>query len=377
MCSGLEGICSRTAPSADQVNLMTSPLHARKRGTDAFTARNVFYTIAIFAFLLMSLPSPALAQARPRDVPTLESLLTDPDWTVRARSVRFLTPRASQISATGLTRLINLLSAELDGTVPHVGGETEDAEAFGEYMMSLTALVSRFNDPRAVPVLARQGVGITNGSMYRVAMAGDAGVAPLVASWNANAHLRAGVIRTMGNLRFYADSTHAPLSAASRATIKDYLLRAATATEPWVRHAFVDAVSRIGDPAYLPIVSDMSAHDTAAVDGRRYIAASAAALVPALTVRRTSTTSASLLSALQAQQSTACHVNWIPKKVICDALDVELRVVAQELAHNDSRQARNLLTLYVNELTRMRGRDITESAFVMLSGDAQYLISRL
>jgi hypothetical protein len=312
--------------------------------------------------MLTAVASPirAGAQVGRGDVPTLENTLTAPEWPVRAQAVRRLSRSASEISATGLTRLIDLLRSELDGTASHIGGENEDGEAYSEYIMTLTHLVARFNDPRATPVLARQGIGLTNSSVFQVAMAGDAGIAPLVATWNANEHLRDAVIVTMGQMRFYADSAREPLSAASRATIDDYLLRASAALTPWVRQAFVDAVEAIGDPVYLPTVGDISAHDTATINGKRYVARNAGMILPVLLQRREATATVSLLASLQAQESSACRMEWIPNAGICNSLGVKLNADA-----------------FLSELAAERGKAVNEHAYILLAGNAQYLIARL
>jgi hypothetical protein len=340
-------------------------------------ARFLPLTTALFLLTTVAAPIRAGAQVGRADVPTWEGTLTAPEWPLRARAVRRLSRHASAITATGLTRLIDLLRSELDGTASHIGGENEDGEAYSEYIMTLTHLVARFNDPRATSLLARQGIALTNSSVFQVAMAGDAGIAPLVATWNENEHLRDGVIVTMGQMRFYADSTQAPLSAASRATIDDYLLRASAEPAPWVRQAFVDAVETIGDPVYLPIVSDMSAHDTATINGKRYVARNAGMIAPVLLQRREATAPLSLFASLQAQESAACRVEWLTGGGICNSLSVKLTAAARGLARGQAAVARNVLDAFLSELTAQRGKAVNEHAYILLAGNAQYLMSRL
>jgi hypothetical protein len=310
-------------------------------------------------------------------ISTLENSLTAAEWPVRARAVSALTRRAPEITASGLTRLIDVLREELDGTSSVVGGDDEGGEAYSEYIMMLTNLVTRFNDPRATPLLARQGIAITNGSVFQVAASGDAGIGPLIGTWNENENLRPAVIRTIGQMRHFADSTGSPLSTQTRATIGDLLLAASSADVPWVRRAFVDAAAVVGDPVYLPLVSDLSANDQANIDGMRYVAREAGNLVPRLEQRRTSSTPASLLQALQGAQAATCRIGWVSGSGICNSLESKLDAAANALTRGNANAASNQLDAFLAEVSAQRGKAVNENAYLLLSDNAQYLIGRM
>jgi hypothetical protein len=330
--------------------------------------RTLARTTVLFLSIAVTVPARATAQTAP-SIRALEDSLTAPAFSARARAVAALAERPRQITATGLTRLIDLLRAELDGTAPKGAAEGEGDEGYSQYVMTLTQLVARFNDPRATPLLARQGIAITGGAAFQVAMAGDAAIAPLVATWHRNLYLRAGVVRTMAHTRYYADSTRAPLSADSRATIDEYLLRAAVAPKEWLRRAFVDAVAIIGDPSYLPLMDDMRANDPAFLDGMRYVAREAGKLVPLLAQRRVAATPASLLEGLQARQQAACRAGWITGRGLCRGLTARLTRAQSALTAGKPKGARRAIRSFVHRLDEAycRGAD---------SGDEEYAAGR-
>lgn len=327
------------------------------------------------AALAVVAPSRTLAQGA-TPIGVVEDSLSATDWTARARAVTELATRAREVTPGGRTQLVALLGEELDGSAS-ASGPAEDEEAYGQYMMQLTVLITRFNEPRAVPLLARQGIAITNGAVFRVAMAGDAGIGPLLSTWAENEALRPAVVRTLGEMRYYADSTGRALSAQTRASIDDYILRSSIATAPWLRHAFLDAAESTGDPVYLPIVADLAANDPAAIDGLRYVASDAGALAARLEQRREGAAPQALLRSLQAGGASACRLDWIRGDGICNSLRVKLDGAADALARGQPQVASSTLRAFLAELSAQRGTSIDERAYLLLSGNAEYLITRL
>ena len=328
------------------------------------------------AALLLAVCAPSLVRAQGTAIGSHEDALGSNDWTARARAVTELALRAPEISAGGLTKLITLLDSELAGTASQAGPE-EDDEAYGQYIMQLTALITRFNDPRATPLLAKQGIAITRGAVFQVAMAGDAGIGPLVGAWNENPALRPAVVRTMGEMRYYADSTGTGISATTRGTIDDYLLRAAVAAEPWLRHAFVDAAGATRDARYLSLVADLAANDGATIDGRRYVAGDAARLVPALQSSRAAATPRSIVDGLLANQRSACTLGWITGAGICNSLRAKLAAARTSIVAGDNATARGQLGDLLDELSAQRGKSVSERAYSLLAENTTYLVSRL
>lgn len=336
----------------------------------------VRFAAAAVALLTLATATPAAAAAQgPTPIGVAEDSLTATDWAARARAVVTLADRPTEITAAGLTRLIALLDGELAGTMPVAGAD--DDESYAQYIMQLTALVTRFNDPRATPLLARQGIAINRGAVFQVAMAGDRAIAPLLETWTLNAALRPAVIRTLGEMRHYADSTDRSLSTTTRATIDDYLLRASAAEEPWVRQAFVTAVLATRDPQYLPLISGISASDPATIDGTRYVAADAAPLVPLLEQRRAAASPPALLRSLRDEVAAVCRLSWIADGGICVSLDAKLAAAAASLDRSQPAVAGNQLNAFQSELAAQRGKSVGEGAFTLLSENAGYLASRL
>lgn len=346
----------------------TMPIRTRKTWRATLTS-------SLCVLIIVLTPSSAQAQ-RVRSVSAAEDSLSATALAPRARAVATLSRHATAVSAAGLTRLIDLLRAELDGTAPAADVDEGDEE-YGQYMMALTQLVARFKDPRSTALLARQGIAISGGASFQVATAGDRAIGPLVASWNNNEYLRASVILTMARMRLFADSTGAPLSPESRATIDDFILRSAIAPKGWLRNAFIDAVEITHDPVYLPLLLRIHESDTASIKGFRYLASDAAAIIPGLLQRRTAMTSGVLLSALRQQTHAACRLAWISDKGICNGLDSKLEAAQDALARGQSGAAGNVLKAFSQELSAQRAKAVDELAFTLLSANAEYLSSRM
>lgn len=338
--------------------------------------RSILVSAVLITAALWTCPAPAGAQ-QAVGITTLESALTSPDRTVRAAAVSQLTPRAREITPAGLTRLIDLLRDELDGTASPVATNHNGDEAFGQYMMMLTQLVGRFDDPRATPLLARAGIGMTNSSTYQVAASGDTGLPPLVHTWDTNEALRPAVILAMAQMRFHADSAGATLSSASRATIADHLLQASAAREGWIRQAFVDATEILRDPVYLPLVQSIVDHDPGRIDGRRYIAINAAKVLPMLMQRRAASTPGQLLRSVREEGASACNIGWIKNQGICNSVDSKLATAMMALARGQSDVARSALGALQGELSAQRGKFVSERAYSLLFSNVEYLTARI
>jgi hypothetical protein len=100
-------------------------------------------------------------------------------------------------------------------------------------------------------------------------------------------------------------------------------------------------------------------------------------ILPVLLQRREATATVSLLASLQAQESSACRMEWIPNAGICNSLGVKLNTAAAGIARDQSTVARNALAAFLSELAAERGKAVSEHAYILLAGNAQYLIARL
>lgn len=253
----------------------------------------------------------------------------------------------------------------------------DDEESYGGYLADLTNLVARFNDPRATPYFVRVGIAYSAGARFQVAAAGDPTVDGLVQTWAAAPPIRPGVVTTFGFMIQYADSTGHPLTAAHRTTVQEYLLLAATDSAPWVRAAFVDAAQATGDPTYAPILQYLAAHDSAMIEGDRYVAHDAGKAAAALLASASARSVSDLLRAVSEQADAACAAGWITPSQECQSLLAKIAAAQDAVARNQPKVAASTLHALQAELDAQRGKHVTEPAYALLSGNVTYLMGRI
>lgn len=337
--------------------------------------RALAYTAAFTAICTIR----AAAQSSPpSDFHTWEDSILSSSWSARAFALFRLSQFPKSISATGRDRLVQLLGRELDGTIaPPAPNVDQGEEGYAEYIGTLTDLVSLFNDPRAIPYFARLGVAHSNGARFQVAAAGDAGIDDLVTTWNAAPSIRAGIATTLGLIIGYADSTGRPITSSHRATVRQYLLLAATDSAPWVRAAFVDGAEASGDPSYLPVLQYLAAHDTAAIDGDRYVAREASTAATHLTVRLSSKTAAALIQALSEQVMALCSAGWASPSGVCESFEAKVRAAQAALGRSQPDVTIQALHALQDEADAQRDKHLTETGYALVSGNITSLLGRL
>lgn len=320
----------------------------------------------------------AQAQGVPADFHSWEDSILSPRWDIRDFALFRLSHFPGSISSTGRNRLVELFQREIDGTItPPTDSMLDDEEGYPGYLADLTNLVARFNDPRATPYFVRVGIAYSAGARFQVAAAGDPTVDGLVQTWAAAPPIRPGVVTTFGFMIQYADSTGHPLTAAHRTTVQEYLLLAATDSAPWVRAAFVDAAQATGDPTYAPILQYLAAHDSAMIEGDRYVAHDAGKAAAALLASASARSVSDLLRAVSEQADAACAAGWITPSQECQSLLAKIAAAQDAVARNEPKVAASTLPALQAELDAQRGKHVTEPAYALLSGNVTYLMGRI
>lgn len=282
--------------------------------------RTVLSPLACAALGLLA--TQARAQVIPvsdAQVRAAEDSLQSSVWRSRDAAVYRLSLHPDRISSVGIGRLIALLEREMDGSAPPPP-PTVDEEAYPQYVQRLTNLVERYNDPRATPLLARQGIAFSMNSRFQVAAAGDVAMPHLRAAWNENANLRPAVIHTVGLAIRWADSLDRPLSPDNRRAALEMMLRGYASVDVSERRAFVTAaeVARLG--TITELVRHLATTDSTMLEGARFVARAAEALLPALTAQRSSSTDAQLTAELVTMTGAVCEIGWISDEALCQAL---------------------------------------------------------
>ena len=320
----------------------------------------------------------ANAQAIPADFHGWEDSILSPTWSVRSFALFRLSQFPKAISPTGRDRMVQLLQQEADGTIaPPSSSDAQGEEGFGEYLGTLTDLVALFNDPRATPYFARFGVAFSNGARFQVAAAGDAGIDALVETWNRAPAFRPGVVQTAGLALGFADSTGASLTPVHRAQIRALILEAATDPAARVRMAFVDAATATGDPTYVGLLQYLSADDSAALGGGRYVARAATGAAALLSGKAGTTAPAALAGALAEQVDAACTAQWVSPVGACQSLIAKANAAAASIRAGRLDAARGELGAFRAELTAQRGLHVSQLAFAILDGAAARLLVRI
>jgi hypothetical protein len=323
----------------------------------------------------LTLTETAHAQTSPD---SWEDSLLSVRWDIRAFALFRVSAYPAAISSAGRDRLVQLLGREIDGTIaPPTADMIDDEEGYPEYLANLTDLVARFNDPRATPYFIRVGIAYSAGARFQVAAAGDPAVDGLVQTWASAPPIRPGVVTTFGFMIQYADSTGHPLTTAHRATVRQYLLLAAVDSAPWVRAAFVDAAQATGDPTYAPMLQYLALHDSAMIEGDRYVARDAGKTATALLARASSRSVSDLLQALAEQANAACAAGWVTPSEQCQSLTAKIVTAKDAIVHSQPNVAMNALQALQAELNAQRDKHVNEIAFALINGNVSYLIGRL
>ena len=205
-------------------------------------------------------------------------------------------------------------------------------------------------------------VAICAATRVQLASAGDAGVPPLLHTWEAQPSVRHGVIVTFGMMLWYADSASRPLSAEHRILARRHLLRAAVAEESWHRQAFLEAAEWTHDSTYHPLVS--------AIEPRAPVAEK-------LARQKQLTPLTDLLAALREQYDGALLEGWVPDEGLARSVRSSFTSAAAALATHDHRAARAALTAAKLNLGLARGKGVRQEGCTLLSDGICTILGRL
>ncbi len=281
-------------------------------------------------------------------------------------------PLATQDAIVAELRRIN---EALENNVPVDGATALGSEGFGEDYLDLARAARSLGTPEANRALILS-VGVSLGTARRVARLGDAAI-PSLAHMLAQNYEPQGALETMGLAWFWADSTGAPLSDASRVVILRQLIAAGHSPSPDFSAGVGAALRWIGDPAFLPLGQAIVAQ--AQASGNVFLGYYRLETLPALTAALNKVSP--LESALRTRRVLGLLCAGAasgPRRGACESLENELDAALAHLRAGRTKPAANVL-----EAVAHRAEDaasvgaITPDEATLIAGGARQVISRL
>ncbi|MEW6277846.1 MAG: hypothetical protein AB1758_04415 [Candidatus Eremiobacterota bacterium] len=80
---------------------------------------------------------------------------------------------------------------------------------------------------------------------------------------------------------------------------------------------------------------------------------------------------------MEALKHEAFQLGWTNSHGIVNNLDVKLQHARNHLAQGRTKQAQNVLQAFRHELDAQRGQHVSEDAYQLLSGNADFLVSQI
>ncbi len=280
-------------------------------------------------------------------------------------------------AATGqaIVAELNRINEALENNVPVDGATALGAEGFGEYYLDLARTARSLGTPEANRALILS-VGVSLGIARRAARQGDAAIPSL--SHMLDQHYEpAGALETLGLAWFWADSTGAPLSDASRVVIVRQLFAASHNPSPDFSAGLGAALRWIGDPAFLPLAQAIT--DRAQASGNVFLGYYTTKTLPALAAALTKL--GPLASAVRTRRVLGLLCSGTvsgPRQGTCESLQNELDAAIAHLRAGRSRPAANLL-----EAVAHRADDalaigaLTQDEATLIAGGARQVIAQL
>lgn len=156
-------------------------------------ACRVMALVAVFAAAVAATPAAA------QDFDTLSTQLKSPDWGVRYGAVIELDKLPVSSLPDGIrTQLIGLLQSE--ALAPDKGPPPGEGEEYGEYVIDLSLLVVKLDDPRAIRAVALLGIQMSLDAQEFLAKQGPAALPALDESWEGSETSRTSIMNTWGFL---------------------------------------------------------------------------------------------------------------------------------------------------------------------------------
>ncbi|MEP6730307.1 MAG: hypothetical protein ABJE10_06705 [bacterium] len=327
----------------------------------------------VMLFVLATGATETLAQSTPDSVAIWTSQLGRGTNAARADALGGLSliPRSALPAATQRVMIAELkrLNAQVLARTPW----TE--EATGDYYMSLVSAVAALETAEAYRALI-PSIGVSLGVGRRVARLGDEAV-PALRDLISRGYEKDVAIGTLGLVSFWADSTGAPLSAASRSDILEMLLRAYVDTTDDAQLGLLMGLRNAGDPTLLPLARALQGKARSQDD--IYIANSLTPVIATLDARNRQLSLADLLRMVQRNVQSIC-VRAAPsnRKGICQAVQNEMTENVRHIERGEMPAARNGLTSALKAAERARdGGYITNAEYALIAGGIQEILSRL
>jgi hypothetical protein len=322
---------------------------------------------------------PAHAQSQADSVATWTQAVTSGSLLEKAEGVAQLAriPVANLPAQTRLvlTNELNRIGQLLDnGGVP--GAETLGEEGLGEYYLDLAMTVAQLPGESAQRALIH-AIDAGLGFQRRVARLGDA-IVPELARMAEAGNTRAEALETMALAWYWADSTGAALSDASRQTILLALLAAPESDDYGVRRSAPEAFAMLGNPIFLP-VAEAALAGALARDEELVAGALEAEVIPFLRGRVGQRTPAQQGAELQRAVGLLCAgVTSGPRNGACTSLTNELATGIRHLDAQRTQPARNVLTAVARNMDGFRDRGVFDSfEHALIAGGVRNLLTRL
>jgi len=270
---------------------------------------------------------------------------------------------------------LSRINDALENNVPIDGATELGPEGFGEYYLDLARTARSLGTPEANRALILS-VGVSLGIQRRVARLGDAAI-PSLAHMIDQRYEPQGALETLGLAWFWADSTSAPLSNASRLVIVRELFAASHNPDPDFSAGIGAALRWIGDPAFLPLAQAIT--DQAQASGNVFLGYYKIETLPALTAALTRL--GPLASTVRTRRLLGVLCSGTvsgPRQGACESLANELDAAIAHLQAGRTRPAANVL-----EAVAHRADDavaigaLTQDEATLIAGGARQVIARL
>jgi hypothetical protein len=343
--------------------------------------RRTSLTLALFALTaaLTATPAVGVAQAPAESIAVWTQQLQSGTLADRVHGMGRLAglnprslPAATQQAVVAELSRIN---EALENNVPVDGATALGAEGFGEYYLDLARTARSLGTPEANRALILS-VGVSLGIARRAARQGDAAILSL-AHMIDQRYEPQGALETLGLAWFWADSTGAPLSDASRVVIVRALFAASHDPSPDFSAGVGAALRWIGDPAFLPLAQAIT--DQAQASGNVFLGYYRTQTLPALTAALNKVSP--LASAMRTRRVVGLLCSGTvsgPRQGACESLANELDAAIAHLRAGRTRPAANVL-----EGLAHRAEDalaigaLTQDEATLIAGGARQVIARL
>ena len=248
-------------------------------------------------------------------------------------------------------------------------------DSTGEYYMALVGVSASLGTKEAYRALI-PSIGVSLGIGMRVARLGDEAV-PALRDLIRRGYEKDVAIGTLGLVTFWADSTGAPLSLASRSAALQVFLQAFADTAFEAQLGLLMGLRNASDPTLLPLARAFQSQARATDD--IFTANRLNPVILSLEARNRQLSLADLLRRVQRNVQSICERAAPSKRRgICQAVQNEMTESIRHIEHGDTQPARSGLASALKAAERARGGGyITPAEYAMITGGIQEIVSRL